>query len=139
MAFVEREYTKETAVLYRSLVGDGVKSGMLGSWYVDESINAHLFNYGGRGEMPEELGMPPNTSLLVINKTIYHIEYRKREQRVDGGYLCTFSLCRFSVKGEEVIPRPQVYKILEQAFFDYVQMLNKRSIDYGYKFSVVLS
>lgn len=112
---------------------------MLGSWYVDESINAHLFNYGGRGEMPEELGMPPNTSLLVINKTIYHIEYREREQKVDGGYLCTFSLCRFSVKGEEVIPRPQVYKILEQAFFDYVQMLNKPYIDYGYKFSVVLS
>ncbi len=120
-------------------VGDGVKSGMLGSWYVDESINAHLFNYGGRGEMPEELGMPPNTSLLVINKTIYHIEYREREQRVEGGYLCTFSLCCFSVKGEEDIPRPDVYKILEQAFFDYVQMLNKPYIDYGYKFSVVLS
>ena len=139
MAFVKREYTKENAALYRSLVGEGVEVGMLGSWYVDETINAHLLNYGGRGDMPEELGMPPNTSLLVINQTIYHVEYRTKEQKEDGGYLCTFSLCRFSVKGEEIIPRPQVYKILEQAFFDYVQILNKQSIDYGYKFSVVLS
>ena len=139
MAFVKKEYTQESAPLYRSLVGDGVKSGMLGSWYVDESINAHLFNYGGRGEMPEELGMPPNTSLLVINKTIYHIEYRTTDIKVDNGFIRKFSICRFSIEVEEVIPRPQVYKILEQAFFDYVQVLRKRSIASGYKYDVVLS
>ena len=140
MAFVEREYTKETAVLYRSLVGDGVKSGMLDSWYIDESINAHLLNYGGRGEMPEHLGMPPNTSLLVINKTIYHIEYREKLTEVhDRAYVITFSICRFSVKGEEVLPRPDVYKILQQALFDYIQVRKEAYINAGHKFSVVLS
>ena len=141
MAFVEVKpmFSKDNSALYSSLLGNGVKVGVLDSWFMDKEINAHLFNYGGRGEMPEELGMPPNTSLLVINKTIYHIEYREREQRVEGGYLCTFSLCCFSVKGEEDIPRPDVYKILEQAFFDYVQVLRKRSIASGYKYEVVLS
>ena len=117
MAFVQKEYTKESAPLYRGLVGDGVKSGMLGSWYVDESINAHFFDYGGRGEMPEELGMPPDTCLLVINQSIYCIESRTSQKKVDDRFICTFSVCHFSVNGEEVIPRPQVYKILEQAFF----------------------
>jgi hypothetical protein len=141
MAFVEVKpmFSKDNSALYSSLLGNGVKVGVLDSWFMDKEINAHLFNYGGRGEMPEELGMPPNTSLLVINKTIYHIEYREREQKVDGGYLCTFSLCRFSVKDEEVIPRPEVYKILEQAFFDYVQVLKEVYINAGHKFSVVLS
>lgn len=136
---VESKFSTENNALYNNLLGNGVKVGVLSSWYVDESINAHLFNYGGRGEMPEELGMPPNTSLLVINKTIYHIEYREKLVEVDNGYEIEFSICHFSVKGEEVLPRPDVYKILEQALFDYVQVLEKAYINAGHKFSIVLS
>ena len=141
MAFVEVKpmFSKDNSALYSSLLGNGVKVGVLDSWFMDKEINAHLFNYGGRGEMPEELGMPPNTSLLVINKTIYHIEYRTTDIKVDNRFIRKFSICHFSIEGEEVIPRPQVYKILEQAFFDYVQVLRKRSIASGYKYEVVLS
>ncbi|MBL0231297.1 MAG: hypothetical protein IPP76_11050 [Moraxellaceae bacterium] len=140
MAFVEVKpmFSTENNALYNSLLGNGVKVGMLDSWFMDKDINAHLFNYGGRGELPEELGMPPDTSLLVINKTIYHIEYREKLVEVDNGYEIEFSICHFSVKGEEVIPRPQVYKILEQAFFDYVQVLKEAYINAGHKFSIVL-
>ena len=88
--------------------------------------------------MPEELGMPPNTSLLVINKTIYHIEYREKLVEVDNGYEIEFSICHFSVKGEEVLPRSDVYKILEQALFDYIQVRKKAYINAGHKFSIVL-
>ena len=142
MAFVkvESKFSTENQALYKNLLGSDVKVGEFGSWYVDESINAHLFNYGGRGEMPEELGMPANTSLLVINKTIYHIEYREKLTEVhDRAYVITFSICRFSVKGEEVLPRPDVYKILQQALFDYIQVRKEAYINAGHKFSVVLS
>ena len=141
MAFVEVKpmFSTENIALYNSLLGDGVKVGMLDSWFVDKDISAHLFNYGGRGELPEELGMPPDTSLLVINKSIYHIEYRTSDIKAENGFIRKFSICRFSVKGEEVIPRPLVYNILEQAFFDYVQVLRESTIASGLKYDVVLS
>ncbi|MDO8331401.1 MAG: hypothetical protein Q7T36_13130 [Fluviicoccus sp.] len=142
MPFVERIfYENSDFPRYRRLLGVSGKIPLVTpqGWFFDEERGIDFFELGGRGEMPESTGAPPNNYILLVDSSVYKIQLRwGRGYGGAGGLIYRFSVESIDFPADNRMSKDVFYSLLREALFSCEQARLKRAKSKSFVESILI-